>query len=173
MTDASVKTTAASVVFRIPTMADASSVRDLVDECKPLDLNSTYAYMLLCTHFAATCIVAEAGGRVVGFVSGYKKPADDSVLFVWQVAVSPSARGQGLGGRMLDELIQRKQCRGVRWLEATVTPSNAASWALFKSFAERHGAQCAEETFFQPEHFGAEQHEEERLLRIGPLHQTT
>lgn len=173
MSKPTAKPATASVICRIPRLADASAVRDLVDACKPLDLNSSYAYMLLCTHFAATCVVAETEGRLVGFVSGYKKPADDSVLFVWQVAVSPRVRGQGLGKRMLEELIERRDCRAVRWVEATITSSNAASWALFKSFAETHGASCAQETIFRAKHFGAEQHEEELLLRIGPLHPNT
>jgi L-2,4-diaminobutyric acid acetyltransferase len=156
-----------TVVCRNPGPADAAAVHALVDECKPLDLNSTYAYLLLCTHFADTCVVAELEGRVVGFLSAYRKPQDDSVLFVWQVAVSPTVRGRGTGKQMLEQVF--RQCRWARFIETTIGPDNKASWALFESFARKHSAPSKQETLFAPEDFGAESHEEERLLRIGPL----
>jgi L-2,4-diaminobutyric acid acetyltransferase len=172
MGSSSTKSATATVLCRSAQAADAPQVHSLVKECKPLDLNSTYAYLLLCSHFANTCVVAQREGRLVGFVSSYKKPAESAVLFVWQVAVSATARGEGLASQMLDELLQREDCRAVRWVETTIAPTNEASWALFESLAKRRGALCAQETLFQPEDFGTEGHEEERLLRIGPLRPT-
>jgi L-2,4-diaminobutyric acid acetyltransferase len=167
MTGADAKATPAA--YRKPTLADAAAIHALIDQCKPLDLNSRYAYMLLCTHFAGTCAVAERDGALVGFVSGYRKPGDDSVLFIWQVAVSPQGRGQGVAAGLLEEILQRPPRAAVRYLEATISPSNRASWALFESFARKHGARCATETHFREEDFGGQEHEEEQLLRIGPL----
>lgn len=167
MTVADASTTA--VVYRKPRIEDAAAVHALIDECKPLDLNSRYAYMLLCTHFAGTCAVAERQGSMVGFVSGYQKPADESVLFVWQVAVSHRVRGQGVGRGMLREMLDRPEQSGVHYLEATINPSNRPSWALFESFAKKLGASCAAQTLFRKEDFGGQEHEEEKLLRIGPF----
>ena len=164
-----IETKAAVVAYRKPTLADAAAVHALIDECKPLDLNSRYAYMLLCTHFADTCAVAERDGNLLGFVSGYRKPSDDAVLFVWQVAVSPRARGQGVGKELLEEIAARPEQAQVRYLEATIGPSNRASWALFTSFATKHGAACAKEALFEPKDFGGQEHEAEQLLRIGPF----
>lgn len=157
------------MAYRKPTLADAAAIHALIDGCKPLDLNSRYAYMLLCTHFAATCAVAERDGRLLGFASGYRKPGDESVLFIWQVAVSPRGRGEGIGRGLLEEIAARPEQGGVRHLEATIGPSNRASWALFRSFANKRGAECAIQTLFQQKDFGGQQHEEEQLLRIGPL----
>ena len=160
---------AAGLDCRAPTLADAAAIHALVAQCKPLDVNSEYAYLLLCTHFAETCVVAQVESQLAGFVSSYKKPTDASVLFVWQVAVSSDARGQGLGSRMLNELMNREPCQKVRWIETTISPSNEASWALFESFARRREASCVQQPLFQTEYFGGNAHEEERLLRIGPI----
>ena len=165
----SAKTETEEIQFRSPILADGAGMYELAQRCEPLDVNSLYAYLLVPAHFAETSVAARRGEELVGFISGYLKPADPQVLFVWQVAVSPTARGEGLASRMLDELVQRKGDNKVRWVETTITPSNRASWALFESFAKRHGAQCADETFFRAEDFGNESHEEERLLRIGPF----
>jgi L-2,4-diaminobutyric acid acetyltransferase len=169
MTRTEQKSAAVAVACRKPTLADAAAIHALVAASKPLDLNSPYAYMLLATHFGDTCAVAERGGELLGFVSGYLKPADPAVLFIWQVAVSDKARGQGVGKRLLREVLSRPICFPVRHLETTVTPSNQASRALFASLARDHGASCAESILFRSDDFGPERHEEEKLLRIGPL----
>lgn len=131
-----------------------------------LDLNSPYAYVMWGDHFARSSTVAEDGeGAIVGFVTGFIPPDAADTLFVWQVGVAERARGQGVGGQMLDDLLTR---HSVRWLEATVTPSNEASAALFQGTALRHGAEVDRTTIYPADLFPGD-HEAEVLFRIGPL----
>ena len=109
-------------------------------------------------------------GRRLGFVGGYLKPSDPSVLFIWQIAVSREARGRRIGAGLLDEVLDRPACRHVRHLEATVTPSNEASRALFRSFARSRRVACREAPMFHSADFGGGAHEDEQLVRIGPFH---
>jgi L-2,4-diaminobutyric acid acetyltransferase len=149
---------------------DGRAIHGLVAQCPPLDLNSLYAYLLLSEHHADTCVLAEDGARnVVGFVSAYVPPRQPGVLFVWQVAVHPRARGCGLGGRMLRHLLGRADSGAVRYIETTVGPGNAASRSVFAGLARRLHADCSETALFESELFGQAGHEEERLLRIGPF----
>lgn len=135
-----------------------------------LDLNSPYAYVLWGDHFSDTSVVALAPGEtVVGFVTGFHPPRDPATIFIWQVGVSESVRGEGVGGRMLDELLERT---GARWLEATVTPSNEASAALFRGTAARHRAEVHEELVYPGDLF-PDGHEPEVRFRVGPLEGTT
>lgn len=160
--------TNATITLRKPTRDDGRAVHALVRACKPLDENSCYAYLLLCEHFADTCVVAEAGGELVGFVSAYIPPAKRETVFVWQVAVKASARGMGVGVRMLAELLHREGCARVKFLETTVSPSNAASARMFEKLTARLNTGCVREAFFGLECFSGD-HEEEVLFRIGPL----
>ena len=105
----------------------------------------------------------------MGFISAYLVPGRTDTLFVWQVAVGASARGQGLATRMLDALLQRPGCRGVTHMETTVTASNDASWALFEGFARKHGAPLRRSTLFDRNTDFNGEHESEILARIGPL----
>lgn len=172
-------TTGRSVRFRPPTPSDGRALWSLAGSVG-LDLNSPYAYVLWGDRFAGTSIVAQASGpgdepptgdggapagALVGFVTGFHPPGSPETLFVWQIGVAAAARSSGIGGRMLDELIART---GARWLEATVTPSNGASAALFRSVAGRHDA-GVEERLVYPEDLFPGGHEAEVLLRIGPL----
>jgi L-2,4-diaminobutyric acid acetyltransferase len=152
-----------------PCASDGAAVHELVFQCKPLDVNSTYAYLLLCHHHADTCVVARRSERIVGFVSGYVLPRDPQSLFVWQVAVHPDARGKQLGAHMLRHLFDRDSMSNVRFMETTVSPSNKASRAMFQRFADSINASVTEQMLFDRTAFGEEDHEEEVLLKIGPF----
>ncbi|GAA3746161.1 L-2,4-diaminobutyric acid acetyltransferase [Spinactinospora alkalitolerans] len=137
-----------------------------------LDINSPYAYVLWCHDFATTCVAArDAEGELRGFVTGYVRPDHPDTYFLWQVAVDPGFRGRRLARRMLDHIGDRIAARGLTYLEATVTPDNAASRALFASFARDRGAELTWTPLFEREHFPQDGHghEPEELVRIGPL----
>lgn len=155
--------------IRPPRPEDARDVTELVRRVAKLDANSPYAYLLLCSHFADTGLVRRENGRLVAFVLGYRPPAQPDTYFLWQVGVEPACRGRGLAGRMVIELLRRLEGQGVRFLEATVTPSNEPSAALFRGVARRLGAPCEERPYFAKELFPpGDAHEDEVLFRVGP-----
>lgn len=152
-----------------PAATDAAAVHALIARCPPLDRNSLYCNLLQCSHFAATCALARAGGQVHGFVSGYRPPRTPEVLFIWQVAVDPRARGHGLARRLIRAILARPDCAGVTHLETTVTPSNAASRAMFQRLAADLDASCEVGPHFDRHIHLAGQNETEELFRIGPF----
>lgn len=159
-----------TITLRKPESKDGSPLHALIRECKPLDENSVYCNLLQCTHFADTCVAAEdEEGKLVGFISGYIPPKQPNVLFVWQVAVHESARGQGLAKRMLADIVDREDCADVQFIETTITADNDASWGMFRSFAYNRGIPTEEFILFDSQiHFSGE-HDDEHLLRIGPF----
>lgn len=135
-----------------------------------VDTNSPYSYLMLSEYFAENCAVAELDGELVGFVTGFRPIDDPETLFIWQIAVDESARGLGVGSRLLNEVVSRPQVPRLRYLEATVTPDNEASKRLFRSFAESWGAECHEEELFSRADFprdAGESHDPEIRFRIG------
>ena len=141
----------------------------LAEESGGLDLNSPYAYLLAAHHFASTSVVADADGRLAGFVLAYSPQDQTDTVFVWQVATHPDFRGLGLGKRMLHEVIDRAMPRGVTSMTATVTPSNDASRSLFNAVARDRETGCTERPCFGAELFPGEGHEPEHEIHIGPL----
>lgn len=152
--------------LRTPTPDDGLAIWELVRATGVLDVNSSYAYVSICRHFADTCVVAELEGRIVGFVTGYRMPADPSILFVWQVGVSSEARGQGLATRMLQWLVETSE--GVARIETTVTPDNAPSRRLFHGLARALSTECRISPCFSTEQLG-HGHAPEELFQIGPF----
>lgn len=158
-------------LIETPTKADGAALWRIARDSRKLDLNSPYAYLLWCRDFADTSVVAKVDGYPVGFVIGYRRPAAPDTALVWQVAVDESQRGQGLAGKLLDELFTRLVRQGVRYLETTITPDNKMSIKLFTSFAHRWNAELASSEAFARSLFPDETqpHEPEDLYRIGPL----
>lgn len=166
MTDVAMKLHMNKATLRKPRRDDGAAIWSLIRACAPLDENSMYCNLIQCDHFAETCIVAEMDGEVVGWVSGYIVPNDPQTLFIWQVAVSETARGQGLGRRMLNGLLARGVCASVRQIQTTITHDNAASWALFAGFAARADGDLASAPHFDRDaHFDG-QHSTEHMVTI-------
>ena len=157
------------VELQIPELTDGHKVTALIGRCPPLDTNSAYCNLLQCGHFADTSVVAKSGDDVVGFISGYLQPAQPDTLFVWQVAIDATTRGQGLATKMLDHLLARPGLKHVRFIETTITADNQASWALFTRFAQRRGVELNKADYLdKTTHFNGE-HDSESLVRLGPF----
>ncbi|GHE01141.1 2,4-diaminobutyric acid acetyltransferase [Defluviimonas sp. 20V17] len=152
--------------LRKPRPTDGSDIWALVKRCAPLDVNSMYCNLVQAEHFRDTCVVAERDGRIVGWVSGHMIPAEDA-LFVWQVAVCPSARGLGLGKKMLLELLERDACDGASALKTTITADNAASWSLFRSLTRAIGGALDEAPHFESDRHFDGRHDTEHMVTIA------
>ncbi|WP_301289324.1 diaminobutyrate acetyltransferase [Natronocella acetinitrilica] len=157
----------ATLRFRTPNVADGAAIWRLVKESGVLDVNSAYMYLLLAKDFADTCIVAEQDNHLAGFVTGYRPPARPGSIFLWQVGVAAEARGQGLGKRLLAAFLQAPGARGATMLETTISPSNAASKALFSAVARDLGTEIKATECFREDHFPEGGHEAEELYLIG------
>ncbi|MBT8420920.1 MAG: diaminobutyrate acetyltransferase [Gammaproteobacteria bacterium] len=158
-------------ILRPAVIEDAARMWQFVIDSKALDPNSPYCYLVLCHHFANTCVVADfVDGTMAGFIAGYRPPEAHDTVVVWQIGSAARHRGRGLGLAMLGELLRREDCREVSYLEATVTPSNTASRAMFTALARELKADYIQSTGFEASLFPKESnHEPERLFRIGPF----
>lgn len=162
---------ASDLDFRPPTMEEGAAMWRIARDSGTLDLNTSYAYLIMARDFAATSRVAVAAGEPVGFVLGYQRPTAPERLFVWQIAVDESQRGRRIAARLLDALLA--DLPHVTTLETTITADNAASQRLFASFAERHGASHHVGPLLTEAHFPDPGHGAELLHEISELRSDT
>lgn len=161
--------THAEIQISRPTADDAAEIQALIAACPPLDQNSLYATLIQCTHFAQQCALARRGGRIAGWISGHRPPERADTYFLWQVAVHPGARGLGLARGMLAHILARPAQSGIARIETSITPGNAASWALFRSLSAWLGAPMQSAPWFDRERHFAGAHDSEHLVTIGPF----
>ena len=157
-----------SIVFRPPEREDGAAIHQLVQRTGILDVNSCYLYLLLCTEFADTCVVAEEDGALLGFVTGLCLPQRPDSVFLRQIGIAPDAQGRGLGKRLVRAFLETPGARDARVLETTISPSNAASRGLFTAIAREHGAEIQVSEYFREDHFPPG-HESEEHYRIAPI----
>ncbi|MFI6166562.1 diaminobutyrate acetyltransferase [Nocardia sp. NPDC051052] len=161
-----------AVVLRAPRIGDGAELWRIAKDSAVLDTNSSYAYVLWCRDFAATSVVAERAGRVVGYVIGFVRPQAPDTVFVWQVAVDRAHKGKGIGAQMLHALLNNVAAQDVSKLETTISPDNAASIALFSSVARRRDAGITKRPLFDAGVF-PDSHAPEDLYLIAPTARTT
>lgn len=155
--------------LRVPRVSDGPRMWELVQAAGTLDLNSPYTYLMLSRFFTQTCIVAQQGNDLAGFVSAFRVPERQQSLMIWQVGVHPRYRRRGLAHHLIHQLLERPGLADVGCLEATVTPDNTASDALFRSIADRYQAEVLVEPCFEQGLFPGGQHQPELLYHIAPI----
>lgn len=110
--------------LREMTMADYAAVRALweaepgikisgVDELEPI--------RRLLEHSPGISLVAERDGQIVGAVLGSQ---DTRRGYVHHLVVAPAARGQGLGRRLMEEVLARFAAAGIPKVHLFVLKSN-------------------------------------------------
>lgn len=160
---------ALGITFKHPTSQLGMDAHRLIAECPPLDPNSVYCNLLQCTHFANTCMGAFQGDQLVGFVSAYVIPDRPDTLFVWQVAIGKTIRGQGIAKELILHLLKQPSCQAIKHIETTITEPNTASWALFKSLTSALNTSLTSSLFYDRQQHFDNQHDSEMLVHIGPF----
>lgn len=82
------------------------------------------------------CLVAEEGGRIVGFA--YAHELRERIAFQWNAELSvylaPATQGQGVGSRLYATLIELLRLTGIKAVYGVVTSPNPASERLHRAF---------------------------------------
>lgn len=156
--------------YRTPSKRDGAKLWKLVKDSGKLDVNSPYFYITMSHWFSNSCMIVEDinNDRIIGAVVGFRQPEHRNRLFIWQITVHEDYRGQGIALKLLDELASQS---GTEYVEATISPSNAASRRLFEKWSAMIKADMikSESEGFGIELFPEQAHEQEDLYIIGPL----
>lgn len=143
-------------------------ISELIKNSPPLDLNSTYLYFIQSHYFNKTCAIAvNEVDKVIGFVSGFQDPRKKDTLFIWQVAISKDARGNGLASKLIHFILQEHP--HMQFIETTITKDNTSSISLFNKISQELNTNIIEEPFLDKTKHFLNQHDSENLFRIGPF----
>lgn len=147
------------ITYRNPNVSDAGGMWELAKQ-SPLDLNSSYSYLMMAEYFSDHCMVALNGERVAGFVTGFIQNKSPTTLFIWQVAVDKEYRGNNIAFDMISKLYD---FLNVNRIEATVTRDNKSSLGLFRKLSEEYGMHFSTDKGFNEDDF-PDDHETEMLV---------
>ena len=112
--------------------SDVPHLVDMATRNPPLDVHTAYTYWVMATVGADLSCVAERAGKPLGYVT-VLPGRQAGTAFLWQVCVDRSARGEGLGRRLLGNAVDRMRARDIRRFSVTIAGENGASMGLFRS----------------------------------------
>ncbi len=81
-------------------------------------------------HFRPTSFVAEAEGRVVGFVVGFRSQTHPEQAYIHFVGVDPARRGAGVGRILYERFFEAARRLGCTEVHCVTSPANEGSLAF-------------------------------------------
>jgi phosphoribosylamine--glycine ligase len=124
----------AELRIRRASQSDFLEVFDFVSACPPLESYPEHVYKILLRYFGNSCFVAEIRQRIVGFVLGFISQTHAApTYFLWQIGVSPTMQGNGLGKQLMQAVEKGAAEIGAQRIELTIDPENAPSRKLFEA----------------------------------------
>ena len=132
------------VVIRLATVADAEAIRRIYNhevehtthtfDLVPRSLEDQQAW-LRDREGALGVVVAQVGGDVLGFasLSEYRPRAAYRTSVESSVYVDGSVRGQGIGQRLMQELVRVAEARGFHTMVARIAGGHEASVGLHQA----------------------------------------
>lgn len=117
------------IELRTPRASDLAAVA-AIEEASFSDPWSAKEFSSVLSVDHSIFLIAESRGEIVGYVVAMAVIDEAEIL---NVAVSPSRRGEGVGGDLLDEALKQVEARGAESVFLEVRVSNAAARALYQS----------------------------------------
>jgi ribosomal-protein-alanine N-acetyltransferase len=118
------------VAVRALTHGDLDAVAQLEEQSFSQPWRRSSFERLIGEPGAVACVAVTDRGRVIGY-GVLLAAADEGEVIT--LAVEPDVRGQGIGARLLDELLERGAQLGVARVFLDVRSSNAPAQALYAS----------------------------------------
>lgn len=150
-----------------PKVEDGAAMWELA-KTTSLDTNASYTYVMMCEYFNETCTVAKIDEEVVGFIVGFIPPKKPDTFFIWQIGIDESQQATGLALDLIKRVVRNSE-EHVQYVEATVTPSNRASQSVLQKLARNQKTEFNVFDCFSKHHFPNDNHDEEKLYRVGPI----
>lgn len=123
--------------IRLATSDDVPRLLEIESRAFDHDRLSRRSFLHFLTRGHAVCLVAEAGGQLLGYALVLLRRTT-ALARLYSLAVDPAVRGRGLGARLLEAAERAAHDEGALFLRLEVRPDNAKAIALYESRGYRH-----------------------------------
>ncbi len=118
--------------IRKATQEDFLSVHQFTAVCPPMENYPEHVYKIILRYFGNYCFIAEEKSQIIGFAMGIVPQSFPDTYFLWQIGITPSYQGQGIGGELVREVENELKKLGFKRIELTIDPVNLPSQKLFE-----------------------------------------
>ena len=89
-------------------------------------------------HADVIFLVAEEGGRIVGYILGFVIPTRRNEAMIHETRVHRKERGKGIGTKLVDAFCNEAFARGAKEVDAEVAPKHLKFYRDACNFKELH-----------------------------------
>ena len=118
--------------IRKATQEDFLRVHQFTAGCPPMENYPEHVYKIILRYFGDYCFIGEENEQIIGFVLGIVPQGFQGTYFLWEIGVTPTYRGQGIGGKLVREVEKELGKMGFKRIELTIDPVNLPSQKFFK-----------------------------------------
>lgn len=118
--------------IRRSTQEDFLKVHEFTAKCPPLENYPEHVYKIILRYFSDYCFIVEEKGEMIGFAMGIVPQSFPGTYFLWDIGISPSYQGHGIGTGLIAEIENEIRKKGLTRIEVTIDPVNHASQRLFE-----------------------------------------
>ncbi len=118
--------------IRKATQEDFLSVHQFTAGCPPLENYPEHVYKIILRYFGDYCFIAEENSQIIGFAMGIVPQTFPGTYFLWQIGITPSYQGKGIGGKLVREVENEMRKLKFKRIEVTIDPVNLSSKKLFE-----------------------------------------
>ncbi|MGH8383252.1 ribosomal protein S18-alanine N-acetyltransferase [Pseudomonas sp.] len=126
-------------IFRNATPEDLPSLLSLENQCFEHDRLTPRSFQWMISRAHASLIVAQAHGRLMGYAL-LLFHRGTSLARLYSIAISPDARGQGLGKRLLAEAEENARSADCAYMRLEVRQDNQTAIRLYEGVGYRRFA---------------------------------
>lgn len=118
--------------IRRATQEDFLGVHQFTAGCPPLENYPEHVYKIILRYFGDYCFIAEENSQIIGFAMGIVPQTFPGTYFLWQIGITPSYQGKGIGGKLVREVETEMRKLKFERIEVTIDPVNLPSKKLFE-----------------------------------------
>lgn len=115
--------------------SDYIILRKIANDCKVLDLHTSYTYWVICKFFGDNSFIIEYDGIIVGYIMClYCK----DTLFIWQIGIIDNYRKKGLSQKLIKEVFKKAIDNKFNRVLITIDENNKDSFFAFSNFCNKN-----------------------------------
>ncbi len=126
------------MIIRNCTENDVDIIRAFVNECKPLDLHTSFTYWTLFKYSSNLCFIMLEVDKTIGFISGIRSSLDKNVVYLWQIGINKEDRGKNYASILIDHFIKSVIALGCNKIQVSIAPENESSLNTFLKYSKVH-----------------------------------
>lgn len=125
-------------IIRSINEADAPILKNLANQCPPLDVHTAYTYWVVAKYFGEYSFMILEDELPIGYIMCVK---NDECFLIWQIGILEKYRKKNISTLLIEKVFQKIKgsCVTPAVINVSIAPENKSSYCAFEKFCANNG----------------------------------